>query len=42
MDMWFMRTVGRLAGTLPAFDPVLFPKQVAKLRAALVRLAELA
>jgi len=35
MDMWFMRTVGRLAGTLPAFDPVLFPKQVAKLRAAL-------
>ena len=35
MDMWFMRTVGRLTGTLPAFDPVLFPKQVAKLRAAL-------
>ena len=35
MDMWFMRTVGRLSGTLPAFDPVLFPKQVAKLRAAL-------
>ena len=35
MDMWFMRTVGRLAGTLPAFDEVLFPKQVAKLRAAL-------
>jgi hypothetical protein len=35
MDMWFMRAVGRLAGTLPAFDPVLFPKQVAKLRAAL-------
>jgi len=33
--MWFMRTVGRLAGTLPAFDPELFPKQVAKLRAAL-------
>jgi hypothetical protein len=35
MDMWFMRTVGRLAGTLPAFDEKLFPKQVAKLRAAL-------
>jgi len=36
MDMWFMRFVGRLSGTLLAFDPVLFPKQVAKLRAALV------
>jgi len=35
MDMWFMRTIGRLSGTLPAFDPVLFPKQVAKLRTAL-------
>ena len=35
MDMWFMRFVGRLSGTLLAFDPVLFPKQVAKLRAAL-------
>ena len=35
MDMWFMRTLGRLSGTLPAFDPILFPKQVAKLRAAL-------
>jgi len=35
MDMWFMRTVGRLAGTLPAFDAELFPKQVAKLRAAI-------
>ena len=35
MDMWFMRTVGRLAGTLPAFDEKLFPKQVAKLRVAL-------
>ena len=35
MDMWFMRTIGRLAGTLPAFDEKLFPKQVAKLRAAL-------
>jgi hypothetical protein len=35
MDMWFMRTLGRLAGTLRAFDEVLFPKQVAKFRAAL-------
>jgi len=35
MDMWFMRTIGRLAGTLPAFDEKLFPKQIAKLRAAL-------
>ena len=35
MDMGFMRTIGRLSGTLPAFDPVLFPKQVAKLRFAL-------
>ena len=35
MDMWFMRTIGRLSGTLPAFDEVLFPKQVAKLRFAL-------
>ncbi len=35
MDMWFMRTVGRLTGKLPAFDEKLFAKQVAKLRAAL-------
>ena len=35
MDMWFMRTVGRLAGTLPAFDQKLFSTQVAKLRTAL-------
>jgi hypothetical protein len=35
MDMWFMRTVGRLAGTLAAFDPKLFSDQVAKLRTAL-------
>ena len=41
MDMWFMRTVGRLSGTLPAFDPVLFPKQVAKLRAALAETGDL-
>lgn len=35
MDMWFMRTVGRLTGKLPAFDEKLFANQVAKLRAAL-------
>lgn len=35
MDMWFMRTVGRLTGKLPSFDEDLFDKQVAKLRAAL-------
>jgi hypothetical protein len=35
MDMWFMRTVGRLTGKLPAFDEKLFAKQVAGLRAAL-------
>jgi hypothetical protein len=35
MDMWFMRTVGRLTGKLPAFDEKLFAKQVTKLRAAL-------
>jgi hypothetical protein len=35
MDMWFMRTVGRLTGNLPSFDEELFAKQVVKLRAAL-------
>jgi hypothetical protein len=35
MDMWFMRTVGRLTGRLPSFDEDLFEKQVAKLRAAI-------
>ena len=40
MDMWFMRTVGRLTGRLPAFDEKLFPKQVAKLRAALAETGE--
>ena len=35
MDMWFMRTIGRLTGRLPAFDEKLFAKQVAKLRSAL-------
>jgi len=35
MDMWFMRTVGRLTGRLPSFDEDLFEKQVAKLRTAI-------
>jgi hypothetical protein len=35
MDMWFMRTVGRLTGKLPSFDEELFAKQVSNLRAAL-------
>jgi hypothetical protein len=35
MDMWFMRTVGRLTGKLPSFDEELFAKQVVKLRDAL-------
>lgn len=35
MDMWFMRTIGRLTGRLPAFDEKLFAKQVAKLRSAI-------
>ena len=35
MDMWFMRTVGRLAGTLPAFEPNKFAKQVDRFRKAL-------
>ena len=35
MDMWFMRTIGRLTGNLPSFDEELFAKQVVKLRAAL-------
>jgi hypothetical protein len=35
MDMWFMRTIGRLAGTLPAFDQGKFNKQVKRLRDAL-------
>ena len=35
MDMWFMRTVGRLIGRLPAFDEELFDKQVANLRSAI-------
>jgi hypothetical protein len=35
MDMWFMRTIGRLTGNLPSFDEELFAKQVVKLRLAL-------
>lgn len=35
MDMWFMRTIGRLTGRLPSFEEKLFNQQVAKLRAAL-------
>lgn len=35
MDMWFMRTVGRLTGKLAAFEEKLFAQQVAKLRSAI-------
>lgn len=35
MDMWFMRTIGRLTGKLPAFEEKLFNQQVAKLRSAI-------
>lgn len=35
MDMWFMRTVGRLAGTLPAFDPEKFAGQLDRFRTGL-------
>lgn len=35
MDMWFMRTIGRLAGTLPAFDQVKFENQIKRFRTAL-------
>lgn len=34
MDMWFMRTIGRLTGTLPAFDPAKFEKQITRFRNA--------
>lgn len=34
MDMWFMRTIGRLSGTLPAFDPAKFEKQITRFRNA--------
>gem|GEM_PF-4915743 len=35
MDMWFMRTMGRLTGNLRAFDAEKFGTQVKRLRAAL-------
>lgn len=35
MDMWFMRTIGRLAGTLPAFNQEKFDKQLARFREGL-------
>ena len=35
MDMWFMRLVGRLSGTLPAFNPKTFAKQVKRFRTGL-------
>ena len=35
MDMWFMRTIGRLTGKLPAFDQNKYDKQIVKLRASL-------
>jgi hypothetical protein len=34
MDMWFMRTIGRLTGTLPAFDRAKFDKQLDRFRNA--------
>lgn len=34
MDMWFMRTIGRLAGTLPAFEQDKYDKQVKRFRDA--------
>jgi hypothetical protein len=35
MDMWFMRALGRLAGSLPKFDEKLFPQQVDRFRNAM-------
>ena len=35
MDMWFMRTFGRLAGTLPDFDPKRYAGQLARFREGL-------
>ncbi len=35
MDMWFMRTIGRLTGKLRLFDEKLFGAQLGRLRAAL-------
>ena len=37
MDMWFMRTVGRLRGKLMAFDETKLDNQLAKLKSALGR-----
>lgn len=34
MDMWFMRTIGRLTGNLKDFDPEKFAKQVLRFRNA--------
>ena len=39
MDMWFMRTFGRLAGTLPDFSPTRYAKQLATFRAGLTERA---
>lgn len=35
MDMWFMRTIGRLTGKLKDFDPELYKEQLGKFRNAL-------
>ena len=35
MDMWFMRTIGRLSGTLPSYDAARFAKQLARFRSGL-------
>ena len=35
MDMWFMRTIGRLTGNLKDFDPELYKEQLGKFRNAL-------
>ena len=35
MDMWFMRTIGRLTGKLKDFDPELYKEQLGKFRSAL-------
>ena len=37
MDMWFMRTIGRLTGSLRAFDAEKFGGQLARLREALTQ-----
>lgn len=35
MDMWFMRTIGRLSGNLPSYDPAKFAKQIERFRSGL-------